>query len=144
MLESPQYRCLWRCGPRDCHTEQNKSEENKYHILTQIWNLEKQYRWSHLQNRNKDTDVENKHIDTKQGKRWGGMNSEVWMDTYTTTDEDRQLCSLLCGDLKGKEIQKRKEMAVGGGGGGVCVCLCLILFAVWQKLAQHYKATILQ
>ena len=41
MLESTQYRCLWRCGPRDCHTEQNKTEENKYQKLTQIWNLEK-------------------------------------------------------------------------------------------------------
>ena len=86
MLESTQYRCLWRCGPRDYHTEQNKSEENKYQKLTQIWNLEKQYRRSYLQNRNKDTDLENKHIDIKRGKRWGGMNLEVWTDTYTTTD----------------------------------------------------------
>ena len=69
MLESTQYRRVWGCGPRDCRTERSKSEENKYHILTQIWNQEKQYRQSALQNRNKDTDVEN--IQTPSGGRDG-------------------------------------------------------------------------
>ena len=52
------------------------------------------------------------------------MNSEVWTDTYTTTDtcvkqitnEHRELYSVLCSDLNGKEIQKR-------GDTGVCVCV---------------------
>ena len=33
-----------------------------------IWNLEKLYRWSYLQNRNRDTDIENKYMGTKRGK----------------------------------------------------------------------------
>ena len=38
---------------------------------TYMWNLEKWYRWTGLQDRNRDTDVENKVMDTKRG-RWGG------------------------------------------------------------------------
>ena len=41
---------------------------------------------------------------------------------------------MLCGDLNGKEIQKKR----------ICVYLQLIHFAVQQKLTQHCKATILQ
>ena len=34
-------------------------------------NLEKWYRWSYLQSRNKDTDIESKCMDTREGKgRW--------------------------------------------------------------------------
>ena len=33
-----------------------------------MWNLEKWYKWSYLQNRNSDTDVENKRMDIKEGK----------------------------------------------------------------------------
>ena len=33
-----------------------------------MWNLEKWYRWTGLQGRNRDTDVENKRMDTKGGK----------------------------------------------------------------------------
>ena len=36
-----------------------------------MWDLEKWYRWAHLQNRNRDTDVENIHMDAK-GER--GVN----------------------------------------------------------------------
>ena len=32
-----------------------------------MWNLEKGYR-SYLQSRNRDTDIENKHMDTKVGR----------------------------------------------------------------------------
>ena len=37
-----------------------------------MWNLEKWYRLTYLQSRNRDKDVENKHMDTKVGKRRGG------------------------------------------------------------------------
>ena len=39
-----------------------------------------------MQGRNRDTDVENKHMDTKGGKRsggGGGMNWEAGIDIYT-------------------------------------------------------------
>ena len=58
-------------GCRDCHTEWSKSEWEKQisYINTYMWNLEKWYRWIGLQGRNWDTDVENKRMDTKGGKR---------------------------------------------------------------------------
>ena len=63
-------------GDRDCHTEWNKSEREKQisYIDAYLWNLEKRYRWTGLQDRNRDTDVENKRMHTKQGKRgWNEM-----------------------------------------------------------------------
>ena len=59
-------------GSRDCHTEWSQKVKNKYRILTHMWNLEKWYRWTDLQGRNRDTDVENKRMDTKGGK-WRGV-----------------------------------------------------------------------
>ena len=38
------------------------------YINTYMWNLEKWYRSTYLQGRNRDTHVENKHMDTKGGK----------------------------------------------------------------------------
>ena len=62
-------------GPRVCHTEWNKSEREKQmsYINALMWNLEKRYRWSYLQNRNRDTDIKNKHR----------MNCEIETDIYT-------------------------------------------------------------
>ena len=75
-------------GPRDCHTEWSKSEREKNisYINTYMWNLENCCRWTGLQGRNRNTDVENKCMDTKEGK-WGGggggMNWEIGVDMYT-------------------------------------------------------------
>ena len=45
-----------------------------------MWNLKKNwYRQSYLQGRNRDTDVENKSMDTKRG----GMNWKTGVDIYT-------------------------------------------------------------
>ena len=70
-------------------SEVSQKEKNKYRILTHVmWNLEKWYRWSSLQGRSWDTDVENKRMDTKGGKLWGGgdggvMNWAIGIDMYT-------------------------------------------------------------
>ena len=60
-------------GPQDCHTEWSKSEREKQisRIIAHIWNLEKWYRSTGLQGRNRDTNVEKKHMDTKGES--GGM-----------------------------------------------------------------------
>ena len=75
-------------GFRDCHTEWSKSEREKQIscINAYMWNLEKWYRWTGLQGRSWDTDVENKRMDTKGGKSWvggGGMNWVIGIDMYT-------------------------------------------------------------
>ena len=67
--------------PRDCHTEWSKSEREKQisYINAYMWNLEEWYRWTSLQGRNRDTDVENKHRDTKRGKeRWDELGDWGW------------------------------------------------------------------
>ena len=46
-----------------------------------MWNLEEWYRCSYLQNRNRDTDVENKLMDTKEEGR-DGMNWEIGVDIH--------------------------------------------------------------
>ena len=68
-------------GPRDCHTEWSKSEREKQilYINAYIWNLEKWYRWSYLQSRNKDTDVENKRMDNK------GEGGVGWIGKFELT-----------------------------------------------------------
>ena len=62
--------------------EVSQKEKNKY-INTYIWNLEKWYRWTSLQGRNRYTDVQNKHMDTKGERVGGGMNWVIGIDTYT-------------------------------------------------------------
>ena len=58
-------------GPRDCHIERSKSEnKNISYINTYMLYLEKKYSWPYLQDRNRDTDVENKCMDTKGGRGW--------------------------------------------------------------------------
>ena len=53
-------------------SEVSQKEKNKIsYINAYMWNLEKWYRWSYLQSRNRDTDVENKCMDTKGGRGVG-------------------------------------------------------------------------
>ena len=76
-------------GSRDSHTEWSKSEREKQilYINAYMWNLEKWYRWSGLQGRNRDTAIESKRMDTKEGKWWwwggGGMNWEIGIYIHT-------------------------------------------------------------
>ena len=53
---------------RDCHIECSQWEKQISYINSYMWNLEKWYRWSYLQNRNTDIDVENKCVAIKGGK----------------------------------------------------------------------------
>jgi len=41
-------------------SEASQKENNKYHILTHIWNLERQYWWTYSQGSNGDRDIENR------------------------------------------------------------------------------------
>ena len=68
-------------GYTDCHTDWSKSEREKQvlYINTYMWNLEKWYRWTGLQGRNRDTDIENKSMDTKWGKGgWDELGDWDW------------------------------------------------------------------
>ena len=97
-------------GPRVCHTEWSKSERNKYHILTSMWNLEKWYWWTYSQGRNRDADIEKGQVD-RGGRRGLGALGEWHWYIYTAvceTDSEwepavqhRELSSVLCDDLEG-------------------------------------------
>ena len=61
-------------GLRDYHTKWSKSDKDKYHDITYMWNLKKWYKWTYLQTRNRCTDIENKFMVTKGERGWGGIN----------------------------------------------------------------------
>ena len=70
-----------------------------------MWNLEKWYWWTYLQSRNRDTDIENKSMDTKDRRGWG-MNWEIGTDIYIHTAaaaaaKSLQLCPTLCDPIDG-------------------------------------------
>ena len=48
-----------------------------------MWNLEKWYIWTYLQSRNRDTDMENKRMDSKEREAEGGINWEIGIDVHT-------------------------------------------------------------
>ena len=71
------------------------------------------------------TDTESKYMDAKEGRVRGGMNWEIGInihtiDTMSKIDNSweptlwyKELYSVLCGDLNGKEIQRRGDICVG-------------------------------
>ena len=54
-------------GPGDGYTQLSQKEKPMLYVNAYMWNLEKWYRWSYLQGRNSDTDVEKKYKDAKRG-----------------------------------------------------------------------------
>jgi len=48
------------------------------HMNAYMWNLEKWYRWTYLKSRNRDTDVENKHMDIKGEGRVDELGIRDW------------------------------------------------------------------
>ena len=67
-------------GPRDCHTEWNKSDRERQisYDMTYMWNLRKWYKWTYLQNRNRLTDIESNLMVTKGEKLGGGDKLGMW------------------------------------------------------------------
>ena len=85
-------------GPRNCHTEWSKSEREKQTSCNTayLWNLEKWYRWTYLQSRNRDT--ENKHVYTKEGRQvWDELGNWDWYIQVCAKSLGRVwLCVTLC------------------------------------------------
>ena len=67
----------WGRKESDTTERLNWTELNAY-----MWDLEKFYRWPHLQSRNRDTDVQNKRMDIKR-EEGSGRNGETGIDIYT-------------------------------------------------------------
>ena len=70
-------------------------------INAYMWNLEKLYRWTYLQGRNRDADIKNRHVDTGGwGEEWVGRIGRLAL-TYIHTAAAAaakllQLCPTLC------------------------------------------------
>ena len=73
-------------GPRVYHTEWSKSEREKQipYINAYMWNIEKWYRWTYLQGRNRDTDQGKRLVDTGLGGGWDDLGDWDWCMCTTT------------------------------------------------------------
>ena len=66
-------------------SEESQKEKNKYCILFHIHRiLKKWHRCFYLKISNRNTNVENNHMDIKVGRR-GGMNWEIKINIYINT-----------------------------------------------------------
>ena len=98
-------------GPKDVHAEWSKSEREKQILCVNayMWNLEKWYRWTYLQSRNKDTDLVNKcsAINGEDGE-WNKLEDGVNVSTLLCIKYENLLHStgnsMLCGELIEKAI----------------------------------------
>ena len=63
---------IWADLESVIQSEVSQKEKNKY-INKYIWNLEKGYKWTSLQDRNRDTVIENEHVDTVGKGEWGEL-----------------------------------------------------------------------
>ena len=63
-------------APRDDHTKWSKSDKGRQipYDISYMWNLEKGYKWTYIQNRMRPTETENQPVVTKEEKRGGGRN----------------------------------------------------------------------
>ena len=61
-----------------CHTEWSKLEREKSYINTYTWDLEKWYGQTYLQERNRDTDVENECVGMEVGCGWDESGDWDW------------------------------------------------------------------
>ena len=52
----------------------SKSEKEKYHVISHMWNLKMWNKWTYLENRNRLIDTDNKIMVTKVDSGGGGVN----------------------------------------------------------------------
>ena len=82
------FKVPWNCvicrdvgGSRDCYTEWSHKDKNKYHTILLICGIKKMIQ-RNLPAKQRDTDVQNRHIYTKRGRQ-GGMDWEIGIDITT-------------------------------------------------------------
>ena len=75
---------MWMDLESVIQSEVSQSERKKQvlYINTYMWNLEKWYKITCLQGRNRDIDIENGYVDI-EGEREGGMDWESITDIHT-------------------------------------------------------------
>jgi len=133
--------------PRACYTEWSESETGKQiaYINAHMWNLEKWFWWTYLQEGNRDTDVEKRLVDTgEEGE--SGINGESSINIYTPS------CVKWIAGEKLPYITHRAQSGTLWWPRGVgwrreeslkreeiYVWFWLIHIVVWQKPTKHCK-----
>ena len=64
-------------GPRDDCTKWSKSDRERQIYITYMWILKEWYQWNYLQNKNRHTNIGNKH-GYQRGRGWGRDKLGVW------------------------------------------------------------------
>ena len=89
--------------PRAYYTQWSQEEKSEYHILTNIWNLERWYWWTCMWGSNGNTHIVNRLVDTV-GEGEDGMNWESSIETYTFSSVQFS-CSVMSDSLRPHESQ---------------------------------------
>ena len=119
-----------------------------------MWNLVKWYRWTGLQGRNWDADVEKKRMDIKGGKsRWGGggMNWASGIDMYTLMCikwiTNKNLLYKKTNKIQKFKKNKKNPKKLWALIFGVCkclyLCICLIFFFLLYIFHIFYNEQLL-
>ena len=132
--------------PRVCHTEWSKKEREKLisYINTYMWELEKWYRWTYFQHRNRDTG----HTETR-GEGVSGMDWEIRTDIHALPCYHRKPVGSFHVAPGAQLHALWWPRGLGWRGGRfrrkvVHVCISLVHSIVQQKPVQHGKEIILQ
>ena len=114
-----------------------------------MWNLEK---WTYFRDRNRETGVEKRHVDTER-REWGvggGARSRGQTESstgrYALPYAKQRASGTCCTAQRAQLSAPRWPSRVGGSAEreGIHVYIEMIHFVVQQKLTQHCKAIILQ
>ena len=83
-------------------TQSGESQKEQIsHINTYMWNLGKWFQWTYLQSRNRNADIENKHMHAKGGEGgWDELGDWNW-HIYTQFSSVTQSCLTLCDPIDG-------------------------------------------
>ena len=69
-------------GPRDYYTKWSKQDKDKYHMIPFICRIQKNSKWTYLQNTNRLRNIENKFMVT-EGEEEGRLYQEFAINIYT-------------------------------------------------------------
>ena len=86
-------------GSENCHTEWSRSERKNQilHINAYMWNLEKWYRWSYLQSRNRRHRCRKQVVTKAEGREMGWTGRlELMYIRYWHYVQNRQLMRIYC------------------------------------------------
>ena len=131
-------------------SEVSQKKKNNYCTLTHIYGIQKNGTDEHICRAAMETDIENKLMDVKKGRRRWDEWREQCGNIYTT------VCIIACGNFmyesgnsnQGSVTTQRRGMGQEVGRRfrreGTYVYVWLIHVDVWQKPTQHCKEIILQ